>query len=181
MYLRRQRHECPSDFDRGGQDHARIFGSAKARALLRLINALSDRRFTDWLPIYCTVIEHPEGLIVIDTGIPATPTIRLYFPPHIRLLQRAAPFQITPEQEIGAQMQARGLDPRDVRWVISTHLHQDHDGGMGCFPNAEFLIAREEWAAGAGIQGADERLFQLALVDNHAAAGRFHGRRVSEL
>ena len=30
----------------------------------RLINALLDRRYTDWLPIYCYVIEHPEGLIV---------------------------------------------------------------------------------------------------------------------
>ena len=37
---------------------------------LRLAHTLFDRRFTDWLPIFCYVIEHPEGLIVIDTGIP---------------------------------------------------------------------------------------------------------------
>ncbi len=129
------------------------FRVGKGKGAMRLINALSDRRFSNWLPIYCTVIEHPEGLIVIDTGIPATANDPVYFPPHIRLLQRAAPFQITPEQEIGAQMRARGLDPREVRWVISTHLHQDHDGGMQHFPNAEFLIGREEWAAGAGWGG----------------------------
>ena len=123
------------------------------RGMMRLINALSDRRFSDWLPIYCTVIEHLEGLIMIDTGIPATANDPVYFPPHIRLLQRSAPFQITPEQEIGPQMRARGLDPRDVRWVISTHLHQDHDGGMDYFPNAEFLIGRKEWEAGAGWGG----------------------------
>jgi N-acyl homoserine lactone hydrolase len=125
----------------------------KGTGMMRLINALTDRRFSDWLPIYCTVIEHPEGLVVIDTGIPASANDRVYFPPHIPLLQRAAPFQITPEQEIGPQMQARGLDPRDVRWVISTHLHQDHDGGMNYFPNAEFLIGRKEWAAGQGWGG----------------------------
>ena len=34
----------------------------------RLINTLLDRRWTDRLPIYLWVIEHPEGLIVVDTG-----------------------------------------------------------------------------------------------------------------
>ena len=46
------------------------FRIGKGKGAMRLINALSDRRFSDWLPIYCTVIEHPEGLIVIDTGSP---------------------------------------------------------------------------------------------------------------
>ena len=129
------------------------FRVGKGKGAMRLVNALSDRRFSDWLPIYCTVIEHPEGLIVIDTGIPASANDPIYFPPHMRLLQRAAPFQITPEQEIGPQMTARSLDPHDVRWVISTHLHQDHDGGMNWFPQAEFLIGRKEWAAGQGWGG----------------------------
>jgi hypothetical protein len=35
---------------------------------LRLVNTLLDRRRTDRLPIYSWVIEHPEGLIVVDTG-----------------------------------------------------------------------------------------------------------------
>src|SRR5829696_5675892 len=95
----------------------------KGSGVLRLANTLLDRRFTDWLPIYCAVIEHPEGLMVIDTGISGDANAPVYFPPHIRLVQRAAPFQITPEQEIGAQMRARGLNPADVRWVVLTHLH----------------------------------------------------------
>lgn len=125
----------------------------QGQGALRLINALRDRRLTDWLPIYCGVIEHPAGLIVIDTGILANANDPIYFPPHMRLLQRVAPFDITPADELGAQMRARGLDPRDVRWVILTHLHQDHDGGMTCFPNAEFLIGHKEWSAAQGFAG----------------------------
>lgn len=120
---------------------------------LRLANALLDRNFTDWLPIYCTIIEHREGLIVVDTGISIDANAPVYFPPHLRLVQRAAPFQITPEQEIGTQMRARGLNPNDVRWVVLTHLHQDHDGGLQHFPNAEFVVARKEWVAGQGWGG----------------------------
>ncbi|MFN8452812.1 MAG: N-acyl homoserine lactonase family protein [Anaerolineae bacterium] len=125
----------------------------KGSGAMRLVNTLLDRQFSDWLPIYCTVIEHPEGLIVVDTGIPSDANAPIYFPPHMRLVQRAAPFDISPEQEIGAQMRVRGLNPADVRWVVLTHLHQDHDGGLKHFPNAEFLVSRQEWAAGQGLGG----------------------------
>jgi glyoxylase-like metal-dependent hydrolase (beta-lactamase superfamily II) len=69
------------------------------------------------------------------------------------LVQRAAPFQVTAEDEIGVQMRRRGFDPADVRWVVLTHLHQDHDGGLRSFPNAEIVVARGEWAAGRGLGG----------------------------
>ncbi|MEM9776368.1 MAG: N-acyl homoserine lactonase family protein [Chloroflexota bacterium] len=119
----------------------------------RLLHALSDRNFTEWLPIFCFVIEHPEGLMVVDTGIPANANDRIYFPPFMPLVQRAAPFDITPEEELGPQMRALSLDPADVRWVIQTHLHQDHEGGFHFFPQAEVIVSRKEWAAATGLKG----------------------------
>jgi len=120
---------------------------------LRLVYALLDRRFTDWLPIYCFILEHPEGLIVVDTGIPANANDPIWFPPWMRLVQRAAYFQMAPEQEIGPQLRARGLAADDVRWVVLTHLHQDHDGGLKYFPKAEMVLSRAEWAAARGLKG----------------------------
>jgi hypothetical protein len=38
---------------------------------MRLVHTLFDKQYTDGLPIFCYVIEHPEGLIIVDTGIPA--------------------------------------------------------------------------------------------------------------
>ncbi len=119
----------------------------------RLANALLDANLTEWLPIFCYVIEHPEGLIVVDTGIPSNANDPIYFPPWMRLVQRAAKFCIEPEQEIGPQMRARGLSPQDVRWVVLTHLHQDHDGGLHHFPKAEFVVSRAEWQAALGLGG----------------------------
>lgn len=119
----------------------------------RLINSVIDPEVTEWLPIYCCVVEHSDGLIVVDTGIPEDANAPIYFPPHMRLVQRAAPFAIAPSQEIGDQMRAAGLNPADVRWVVLTHLHQDHDGGIHHFPNAEFMVSRTEWAAAQGFSG----------------------------
>jgi N-acyl homoserine lactone hydrolase len=126
---------------------------ARTTGPLRLAYTLLDNRFTDWLPIYCYVIEHPEGLIVVDTGIPANANDPIYFPPYMRLVQRAARFRITAGQEIGPQMRALGLRPEDVRWVVLTHLHQDHEGGLHYFRNAEVVIARAEWEAARGWKG----------------------------
>jgi glyoxylase-like metal-dependent hydrolase (beta-lactamase superfamily II) len=119
----------------------------------RFLRTITDRHFTDWLPIYCYVIEHSSGLIVIDTGIPADANKPVYFPPYIRLIQRAAKFRITAFQEIGPQMRQLGLDPADVRTVILTHLHQDHEGGLHHFPNAEFFVSRTEWDIAQGFTG----------------------------
>lgn len=38
------------------------------RGRRRLLNTLLDRQWTEPLPIYAFAIEHPEGVIVVDTG-----------------------------------------------------------------------------------------------------------------
>lgn len=120
----------------------------------RLMHTLLDPHLTDPLPIWCFVLHHPEGLIVIDTGIPRDANKPVWFPPHMRLAQRAAPFQIgTQMEEIGPQLRAKMIRPEDVRWVVLTHLHQDHEGGLHHFPNAEFLVARAEWEVATGWKG----------------------------
>lgn len=158
----------------------------KGKGLRRLANTLFDSAFTEWLPIFCYVIEHPEGLIVVDTGIPANANDPVYFPPWMRLVQRAAKFRISPEEEIGPQMCRIGLSPQDVRWVVLTHLHQGHDGGLRHFPQAEFVLSRAEWEAARGLKGRlagylNQRWpawFSPTLVDfTQAGAGVFPGQQ----
>jgi glyoxylase-like metal-dependent hydrolase (beta-lactamase superfamily II) len=122
-------------------------------SIKRLLNTLFDSEFTGWLPIYVWVIEHPEGLIVIDTGIPADANKRIWFPPFMPLVQRSATFNMSPDLEVGPQLRRLGFSPDDVRWIVLTHLHQDHDGGLHHFPKAEFFVSRREWEAATGFRG----------------------------
>jgi N-acyl homoserine lactone hydrolase len=119
----------------------------------RILNAWFDKAMTDWLPIYVWVVEHPEGLIVVDTGIPFDANKPRYFPPFMPLIQRAAVFDISLEEQIDHKMRILGLEPKDVRWVVLTHLHQDHDGGLHHFPNSEILVSRDEWNFASGFKG----------------------------
>ena len=43
--------------------------SAKKPGLLSTILLFRDSKFGDWLPIWTWLIEHPEGLFLIDTGL----------------------------------------------------------------------------------------------------------------
>lgn len=119
----------------------------------RYAHVLFGRAWTPPLPIFAWVIAHPEGLIVVDTGETARAQTPGYFPrwhPYYALAVREA---VRPEDEIGPQLQAHGFAPEDVRWVVLTHLHTDHAGGIAHFPKAEILVSRTEHAGARGVPG----------------------------
>ena len=62
-------------------------------------------------------------------------------------------FRIDRDEEIGPQLRALGIGPRDVRRVVLTHLHIDHDGGLAHFPQTEILVARGQLQAASGWLG----------------------------
>lgn len=117
---------------------------------LRLLSIILDRRWTGLLPILTWVIEHPEGLFVVDTGERAAASaIDSYLaddPPNRWFYSRNLGLYITPAEEQATQLHGLGLVPEDVRSVVLTHLHGDHTGGLGWFPQARFLVGRAEYA-----------------------------------
>ncbi|MBZ0301917.1 MAG: MBL fold metallo-hydrolase, partial [Anaerolineae bacterium] len=60
---------------------------------------------------------------------------------------------VQPEDEIGPQLRQIGIEPRDVRWLVLTHLHTDHAGGLHHFPEAEILVTPAEYRAASGLNG----------------------------
>lgn len=114
----------------------------RGRGWRRRARIFQDPQWTDWLPTYAWVIDHPEGVIVVDTGqgthlLDCGRSLHPYLRWEVR-------FRINRHEEIGPQLRALGVRPRDIRRVVLTHLHIDHDGGLVHFPDSDILVSRYE-------------------------------------
>jgi N-acyl homoserine lactone hydrolase len=119
----------------------------------RQLNMFLDREWSEPLPIYAFAIEHPEGVIVVDTGETARVAEPGYYPAWHPFYRFGLRESVAPEEEIGPQLERLGIAPSDVRRVVLTHMHTDHAGGLHHFPNSEILASRTELELAAGVRG----------------------------
>ncbi|HYC56459.1 MAG TPA: MBL fold metallo-hydrolase [Candidatus Binatia bacterium] len=115
--------------------------------------------------VWAFAIEHPsQGLVVFDTGMAERARRE---PEHYVgwLGARLRMLDVPESAGLSTQMRDAGLDPANVGTVVISHLHFDHTGDIGAFPNARILVARaeKEWAA-AGVRATD-------FVDSDSLAG----------
>jgi glyoxylase-like metal-dependent hydrolase (beta-lactamase superfamily II) len=124
--------------------------TGRGHGLQRRLAPLFDAEWTDWLPVNVFAIEHRDGVILVDSGANAGLKTLPRWHPFFRYCVR---FDIEREQEIGPQLAALGVRANDVRTIVLTHMHIDHDGGLADFPKARVLAAAGEIAAAKGIAG----------------------------
>src|SRR5262245_45649855 len=123
--------------------YARLRPAQACRRPGGALRVLLDRAWTDWLPIYSWLIEHPEGNILVDTGETAKIAHPGYLPRWHPFFRLAASFQIEAGDELGPQLKKAGIQPHEIQTVVLTHLHSDHSGGLTHLsPDARFLAAR---------------------------------------
>ncbi|MET9356839.1 N-acyl homoserine lactonase family protein [Streptomyces sp. NPDC006617] len=99
------------------------------------------------VPSTVAVIEHAaHGLILFDTGVNhhvADPeAAEAYWGAGLRAAYGAQAF--TRQHAIDAQLERLGHRPDDVAYVIYSHLHLDHAGGMSYFPRARHVVQHDE-------------------------------------
>ena len=136
----------------------------RGHGLARRVAPLFDATWSDWLPVNAYAIEHRDGVILVDTGVSAGVKRLPRWHPYFRF---CVLFEVEPEEEAGPQLKALGIGSADVKRVVLTHLHIDHDGGLGHFPMSQVLVSPAE------LQ------HRAAPLDGCAAICRSAGRRPS--
>jgi len=83
------------------------------------------------IPIMTFLIEHPEGLVIYDTG-------------WSKLERSPRPWPISDDEMVLSRLSKIGVYPQDIRYVICSHLHVDHAGGLENFPESEIIVSDVE-------------------------------------
>jgi N-acyl homoserine lactone hydrolase len=117
---------------------------------LAKINILLDKHYTEYMPIWVWVIEHPDGLMVIDTGeISAIGNQKKYLSEESAFMRyffkHGAKFNVDPMDELNHQFEKINLKLDDVKLVVLTHLHLDHTDGLQFFPKQEIIVGDFEF------------------------------------
>jgi len=93
------------------------------------------------IPVGYYVIKHPKGNILFDTGCNDKLIDDINYWP--KGLQGLNPTN-TPDVAIDYQLKKIGLTPNDIKYVVVSHLHLDHGGNVGKFPNSIIVVQKDE-------------------------------------
>lgn len=100
------------------------------------------------VPVPFFLIRHAEGTVVVDGGNP----LAVARDPRAHWGDLADVFEVhmDEEQHCAEQLARFGVVPEQVTHIVQTHLHIDHTGALGHYPDATVVVhARELEAARA--------------------------------
>lgn len=93
------------------------------------------------VPIGFFVIKHPKGNVIFDTGNNDKVIADTGY--WGKLAEVFEP-KMTKDDAMDAQLAKIGLTTNDIKYVVVSHMHLDHGGNVGKFPNSTIVIQDDE-------------------------------------
>ncbi len=123
-------------------------------------NLTGEEAGTNEMFVPCYLIDHPDGKLLWDLGLPATARSGEYPMPG---------GQLSLERTVVEQLGDLDLEPEAIDFVAMSHLHWDHSGQVAEFAGAKQLMQRAEYEAAFAdpvtVPGFDPSLYS-ALADS---------------
>ncbi|MFL5786625.1 MAG: N-acyl homoserine lactonase family protein [Flavisolibacter sp.] len=147
------------------------FLDQKGDGFLSKLNIVLGTAYASFMPIWVWVIEHPEGVMVIDTGdIKESSYADFYknekFGTRLSLKAMSNKRNISKEDELDTQLTRLGIRPEQVSKIVLTHLHGDHTDGLKFFPKNEIIVNEAEYRKPYGnLPTTYPRWFNPTLVN----------------
>jgi len=85
------------------------------------------------------LIEHTKGYVLFDTGYSTN-----IYKTGVKgwLYRRLNPTHVRKNEEILYQLHRDGVDTNDITYIIVSHLHPDHIGGLKSFPKSRIIVSK---------------------------------------
>ena len=113
----------------------------------------------------CYLIEHPQGRLLFDLGLPEAIAGKGEVP-------YGEGAVMVYHQSLVNQLAAMSITPQDIDWISYSHSHFDHVGSANRFPGATLLIQDVEYDAAFNHADDFEGLFVPDLYEGLRASQR---------
>jgi glyoxylase-like metal-dependent hydrolase (beta-lactamase superfamily II) len=115
------------------------------------------------VPVPFFLLRHPDGDVIVDGGNPAA----VARDPRAHWGGLADIFEVhmSEDQHCAAQLSRFGVEADSVRYIVQTHLHIDHTGALGHFPEATVVVHERELEAARAAESPEATGYVRADYD----------------
>jgi glyoxylase-like metal-dependent hydrolase (beta-lactamase superfamily II) len=95
-----------------------------------------------WIPVSFYIYKSPKGVVMFDCGNndKTIANAEGWWGP----LAKGFGLKMSKDDAIPAQLAKIGLKTSDIKYLVVGHMHLDHAGNIGQFPNATLVVQDEE-------------------------------------
>ncbi|HZP96969.1 MAG TPA: N-acyl homoserine lactonase family protein [Candidatus Limnocylindria bacterium] len=120
-------------------------------------------------PVWSALLRTPDGNILFDTGLHPVHVAR----PDATFGAQSGPHVVMDDADaVVSRLAVLGLRPDDITVVVNSHLHFDHAGNNGAFPNATFIVQAEHLAYAKGKPSFPGVYWDIAELTYVPVSGR---------
>lgn len=118
---------------------------------VRHLRTMVSRQWLSPRPIYCWLIDHPDGPILVDTG--PRPTSDWSYPRYHPFYPLAYRTRVNEQAGLLSGLGEADLSPDDLECIILTHCHPDHAEGLAEVPDVPVVMSADEYRYAGSLRG----------------------------
>jgi len=113
-------------------------------------------------PVTCWIVQHAKGTVLFDTGL--HPDL-LKGTSRIGFFASIFDIDIPAGHDLATLLADQGIACGEIDYLVMSHLHFDHCGGIVQVPNARIIVQKDEWSAGRDAKLIDMGIYNPADFD----------------
>lgn len=115
------------------------------KASIATLDAPNRQNYMSEFPVQAFLLETDDGYILYDTGChPDAMASGGRWP---EAFQKQCPWYGNETKTPMYILNEMGISPDEIKTIVLSHMHNDHAGCIEFFPNAHYIVAKEEFSA----------------------------------